>query len=212
MAVGTTAAIIGGAALGAGASALSKGKKDTTTQQAQALPEERQLNALDLALREEVQPQLIDVNKAGLSLSEQLLSGGALPGFLSGLPQGISPEVTQDIVDRSLRDVASSAQLGGFLDSGVAQQLGARTAADVRTQSEQFNIQNLMQLLNVGVGGQAQAQAGASGFGSELGGRLSGLRRIEQQAPASGGSGAFGSFLQGAGSGAGAAAGKFLFT
>jgi hypothetical protein len=161
---------------------FNKDREETTaTSKAEATSQEEELNALDLALRQAAQPGLIKSTTAGLDLSQQLLTGGELPGSLAGLSGGISPEVTQDIVDRSLQDVASSAQLGGFLDSGVAQELGTRAAADVRTQSEQFNIQNLLQLLNLAVGGQAQAQSGALGTGATLGSRLAGLRPLTQQ-------------------------------
>jgi hypothetical protein len=151
----------------------SKQQQQTTPE---ATPQERELNVLDLELRKALQPQLIDVNKLALGLSGELLSGGQLPGFLGDLPGGISPEVTQNIVDESLEDVATSAQLGGILDSGVTQELGARTAADIRTQAEQFNIQNLLQLLNLAVGGTAQVQQPALGFGQQLSARLAGLR------------------------------------
>jgi len=154
----------------------------TQQQSAQYTPtaEETELNKLDLANRRELNPQLLDVQKQGLEVSSQLLRGQALPGYLQGLPGGISPQVTQSLVDRSIRDIQPNMQLSGLLDSGVNASISARSSADIRNQSEQFNLQNLMQLLNVGVGGQAQVQAPIEGFGAQLSNRLSGLRNISQ--------------------------------
>jgi len=103
-----------------------------------------------------------------------------LPGYLNTLPGGISPEVTQSLVDQSLRDIKPSFQQGGILDSGVAASIGARTAADIRNQSAQFNLQNLQQLLNLALGGQAQVQQPVIGQASALGQRLAGLTSVSQ--------------------------------
>lgn len=160
--------------IGGGASGSKTNQSSNTT--VQATPEETELNKLDLALRQETQPQLIDVNKLALGLSGNLLSGQDLPGYLQKLPGGISPEVTQDIVNQSLKDVANQAQYSGILDSGTAGALATRTSADVRTQAEQFNLQNLLQLLNLAVGSSAQVQSPIQGFGNQLSQRLQGLR------------------------------------
>ena len=155
----------------------------TTNQQTTVQPtaEETQLNKLRLARETALDPSILQTQQQGLDLISQLLSGGTgaggqLPGFLKGLPGGISPEVTQDIVNRSLGDVRAGLQGGGLLDSGVRSALEARTSADIRTQSEQFNLQNLQQLLNLAVGGQSQVQAPIMGFGGQLAQSLAGLR------------------------------------
>lgn len=160
-------------------SASRESTKSVSNVQPTPTPEEQRLNELDLQLREKLQPGLENTNQLGLALSGKLLSGGELPGSLSELPGGISPEVTQDIVNQSLLDVRTNFQGQGILDSGVAQEIGARTAADIRTQSEQFNLQNLLQLLNLAVGSTAQVQAPSIGFGQQLSSRLAGLRSIE---------------------------------
>jgi len=157
----------------------------TSQQTIQPTAEETELNKLRLARERQLDPSILRTQQQGLDLISQLLAGGTgpggqLPGFLSGLPGGISPEVTQDIVNRSLGDVRAGLQGGGLLDSGVRSELEARTSADIRTQSEQFNLQNLQQLLNIAIGGQAQVQQPILGFGQQLSSALAGLRRINQ--------------------------------
>ena len=164
---------------------MGKEKTTTTTdsnqtQKATATAEETRMNQLDLQLREKAQPGLEQVQGSGLELSNLLLRGLNLPGNLEGLPGGISEGVTQDLVNQSLRDIKPGFQQGGILDSGVAASVSARTAGDIRRGSAEFNINNLMQLLNLAVGGQAQVQSPILGQSQALGGRLSGLRSVNQ--------------------------------
>src|SRR3990167_10722705 len=158
--------------------------KSTTTVNQSTTPtptaEETRLNQLDLQLREQNQGALGQVQGNSLNLANLLLQGQQLPGYLQGLPGGISPDVTQSIVDQSLRDIKPSFQQGGILDSGVAASISARTAADIRNQSSQFNVQNLLQLLNLATGNAAQVQQPIIGQASDLGGRLAGLRNMNQ--------------------------------
>lgn len=151
---------------------------DRTTQKTstEATPEERQLNQLQLEQAKAFDPQQRKMNQNAGNLVNQLLTGQALPGYLNTLPGGISPEVTQHIVDQSLRDLYPQFQSSGILDSGVAASIAGRTAGDIRASAEQFNIQNLQQLLNLAVGGQAQVQQPMLNTTSQLGSRLSGLR------------------------------------
>lgn len=153
-------------------------------------------NKLDLELRKQNQQGLGDIQSSGLNLGNLLLRGLQLPGYLQGLPGGISPEVTQSIVDKSLRDIKPSFQQGGILDSGVAASIGARTAADIRNQSEQFNIQNLSQLLNLALGGQAQVQQPIIGQAGMLGQRLAGLTSTNTQGTTMGTSKGMNPFLR----------------
>jgi len=115
-------------------------------------------------------------NANGGNLVNQLLLGQSLPGYLNTLPGGISPDVTQHIVDQSLKDLYPQFQSSGILDSGVAASIAGRTSGDIRASAEQFNIQNLQQLLNLAVGGQAQVQQPMLNTTGQLGQRLSGLR------------------------------------
>lgn len=160
----------------------SRESTQTTQQQTvQATPEETELNRLRLEREKSLDPFIRQAGESGLTLSNLLLTGQGLPGFLSGLPGGISEDVTQDIVNRSLGDVRAGLQGGGLLDSGVRSELEARTSADIRTQSEQFNLGNLQQLINLAVGGQSQPLAGPLGFGSQLSQSLAGLRGFTSQ-------------------------------
>ncbi len=160
----------------------SSGQSSGSSQQTTTVTptaEETELNRLRLEREKKLDPSILKAQQQGLDLSSILLTGGrnaSLPGFLADLPGGISSDVTQDIVNRSLGDVRAGLQTGGLLDSGVRKELEARTAADIRTQSAQFNLQNLQQLLNLAVGGQAAPLQSPLGFGSVLSQSLAGLR------------------------------------
>lgn len=147
-----------------------------TTQQATATPEETELNKLLLERTRAGQTGAIQTQESGFNLINQLLTGGDLPGNLQGLPGGISEDVTSGIVQKSLEDVRGGLQAQGLLDSGVRSELETGTAADIRLQSEQFNLQNLMQLLNLAAGGQATNQAQIGQGTGQLASNLQGLR------------------------------------
>ena len=156
----------------------------TTVQNTTSTPtptaEETRLNQLDLQLRERNQGALGDVQGNSLNLANLLLKGQGLPGYLGGLPGGVDEGVTQSIVDKSLRDIKPSFQQGGILDSGVAASISARTAGDIRRNSAEFNLNNLLQLLNLATGNAAQVQQPVLAQSADLGGRLAGLRSVNQ--------------------------------
>lgn len=163
---------------------MGKEKTTTTTDTSQsqrvtATPEETAYNQMQLKNAQELNPQSQALQGAGINLGTLLLQGMQLPGYLKNLPGGISPEVTQGLVDQSMRDVKSFANQGGILDSGVSASIAGRTAGDIRMNSEQFNLQNLQQLLNLAVGGQAQPLQISSTAGGQLGQRLAGLRQTD---------------------------------
>lgn len=167
----------------------SSQQQQTATTTYQPTPEERELNQLALEREKYLDPQIRQTQSQGLDLVSKLLAGQSLPGYLSTLPGGISPDVTQSIVNQSLNDLnvqLAASGAGTFADSGAAQSAGVRAAADVRNQSEQFNLQNLMQLLNLGVGGQAQVQQPIIGYSSLLSNRLAGLRGVTSTGTMSG--------------------------
>lgn len=135
-------------------------QQSTTTTERAPTAEETELNKLQLEMQKATAPYQQQTQITGLQLANQLLSGQEpLPGYLNQLSQGISPEVTQSIVDQSLRDIKPSFQSGGILDSGVAAEISARTAADIRRASEEYNIGNRLNLLNLALSGQAQVQS-----------------------------------------------------
>lgn len=164
------------------------GKSQTNTQgdsqqqvTPQRTPEQQELDRITLAQIKEFDPMQRQLNQNAGSLVNSLLRGEALPGYLGKLPGGISPEVTQDITNKSLNDVnyqLAKSGGGSFLESGASQSIGARTASDIRTQAEQFNLQNLLQLLNLGVGGQAQVQQPIIGSTGQLGQRLAAVTPV----------------------------------
>lgn len=156
--------------------------KDTSTtvvnQQTERQPsaEERRLNQLDINLREATQPGLIRTQTAGLELAEQLLRGSEpLPGFFQELSGGISPQIQSEIAQEAVKDILPSFQAGGLLESGVAADIAARTAGDIRRASQEFNIGNRLNLLNLALSGQAQIQSPVLAQAANLGQRLTTL-------------------------------------
>lgn len=148
------------------------------TQTATPTAEQTALNQIQLGQAQAADPQQRQINQSGMSAINNLLTGQPLPGYLGQLPGGIDENATNTIVNQSLKDV--NAQLaksgaGTMMESGASQAIGARSAADTRSQAAQFNLQNLLQLLNIGVGGQASVQQPISASNSQLGTRLAGL-------------------------------------
>lgn len=200
-----------------GSTRQSTESQSTQTTTPQPTAEERELNQLQLGREKFLDPQIRQVQSQGLDLINQLLQGrNDLPGFLGGLPGGISPDVTNQIVQDSLRDIQPQFQSMGLLNSGVNAAISARVAADVRRASEEFNIGNKLNLLNLGIGGQAQVQQPILGFSSMLSQRLQGLRPVTQTGQQSGSQTTRYSFFtspftQAIGQGLGQSAGTRLF-
>jgi len=172
--------------------------------------EETALNKLQLEQAQQAQPGVLQANQSSLNLINQLLTGQALPGYLNTLPGGISPDVTQGIVNQSLRDVGSNMNFQGILDSGTAASIGARTAGDIRLSAEEFNLQNLMQLMNLASGQAAQNQQIQGGTVNALGQRLAGLRPINQMGSVSNTQTSMNPFLKSFQQGMGAVPGNIL--
>ena len=155
-----------------GADVTNSTKEEKVT----ATPEETELNKLLLERTRATQGGMLDVQNKALNLSNLLLTGQGLPGYLDKLPGGMSEESVKNLVNKSLKDVGEYSNYLGISDSGEAKELGVKTAADIRSQSEQFNLQNLLQLLNLAVGGQAQVQSPILSQTSQLSQNLAGLR------------------------------------
>jgi hypothetical protein len=151
---------------------------EVTTQetQATATPEETELNKLMLERTRASQGNLLDLQENASNLMNQLLLGQELPGYLSGLPGGLDEEAISNLVGRGIEDVNSFSNQQGLIDSGTRQELGVKTASNIRADSARFNIQNLSQLLNLGVGGQAGIQQPQLQQEQFLGSQLAGLR------------------------------------
>lgn len=147
-----------------------------TTSTPIASAEEKRLRDLQMGQLEEYDPYQRRATTNGLDLIGRILSGQALPGNLGNLAGGISPEMTGEIAQQSVQDILPQFQQSGILDSGVAAEIAGRTAGDVRRQSAQFNVQNLMNLLGLGVQGATSLQQPALQTAGQLGQTLGGLR------------------------------------
>lgn len=147
-----------------------------SSQTVQATPEERELNKLLLERTRALDKQQTALQSQALDVGYNLLAGQDLPGYLSGLPYGISEDVTQGIVDKSIESLRPSFQKSGIYDSGMRAELETGTAADIRLASEEYNQNLLLNLLNLAVGGQAQIQSPIQSQTSQLAQSLAGLR------------------------------------
>ncbi len=158
--------------------------KNKTSQQTQtqytASPEERQLINFQLQQAQAFDPMQRQLNQNAGDLVNNLLQGRSLPGYLNNLPGGIDENTISGISKQAIADITPQFQKSGILDSGVAAQIAGRTSADIRNQAAQFNLQNLQQLLNLAVGGQAQVQQPILNTTAQLGGSLAGLRTMSQ--------------------------------
>ena len=156
-------------------------KKETTTSVTQPTPtpEETELNRLALERTRAAQPGLLEVQRSGLDITNRLLSGQPLPSAYGDVYGGISPQLVDEIVAQSLRDITPGFQQSGLLDSGVRASISSRTAGDIRRQAAQFNVGSRYNLLSLALGGQGQVQQPVLGSEATVGGRLAGLRRTE---------------------------------
>jgi len=162
------------------------GERTTTEQSSQkqvtATAEETELNKLALERQRAIQDQQIGIQQQGFDLFSQLLAGDQdLPGILGQLSTGISADaVGGQAAELAKRNFANFNALG-LADSGVAFR---ETAEDIASQIllpvEASNRADFFNLLNIGVGGQAQAQSGALASSQGLGSRLAGLRTVNQ--------------------------------
>lgn len=144
--------------------------------------EEVEMNKLALERERANQQGMIDVQGSGLSLVNNLLQGNAnLPGFFNTLAGGINESQTQNISQQALRDLYPQFQGQGILDSGTAASVAGRTAGDIRTNVAEYNQQNLLNLLNLALSGQAQIQQPILNQSSILSSRLQGLRSVNTQ-------------------------------
>lgn len=196
---------------------MGKGEKTAVTnvnsnqQQYTPTAEETQLNRDYADIFSAGKPGMIRNQQAGMDASYNLLTGQDLPGYLKDLPYGISKDVQDSIVQESLRQIMPSFQSGGILNSGAAASISARTAGDIYRNSAQFNLQNLQQLLNLGVGGQAQPLQMGMSAGSQLSSNLAGLRSYSGSSNGSSTTMGMNPFLKSFQQSAGSSLGKGLF-
>jgi len=162
-----------------GGEKTTQAQETTQTTTPQPTAQETELSQLELERQRAVQQPLIETQQQGLGLINALLTGSTeLPGFFGEIGRGISPEVTGDIVQESLRDITPSFQSQGILDSGTRASISARTAGDIRRGSAEFNLGNKLNLLNLALSGQAQVQQPLMAQSQLLSSRLAGLRPV----------------------------------
>jgi hypothetical protein len=197
------------------------GEKTTTTQstQVEATPEEQELNRLALENARAINPQLQEVQQGSLGLATDFLgglqTGTAQSPILNQLLAGFDPNVIDDLVQKSIADVRPGLQASGLLDSGVRAELETQTAADIRSSAEQFNLNNLFNLLNISQGQAAQVQQPILAGSGQLSQSLAGLRSTTGTGTSVGMNPFLRSFQQGAGQslgqGIGQGVGNFFF-
>jgi hypothetical protein len=152
----------------------TSGQTSSTYQQS---PYEQGLSKVAMENAQAAQAGQQKVNNAGLSAVNQLLTGEALPGYLSSLPGGITQDTFNKSMDwsmKSMNNQLAASGAGSFLESGQSRDTGLRFGAEQALGAQQFNLQNLMQLLNLGVGGTAQVQQPINASNSMLGGLVKG--------------------------------------
>jgi hypothetical protein len=162
--------------MGSGSGQNQSGGTSSQTTQYTPTAEETEMNKIYLGQMREADPLQKTLNTSALTQANQLLRGQPLEGYLNKLPGGIDEATTSDIANRSIKDIQPFFASTGLLDSGTNAAVSGRVAGDVRRQSAEFNINNLMQLLNIGTGSSAQAQAPVQQTGGTLSSALAGLR------------------------------------
>lgn len=144
-------------------------------------PEEKEMQKLQLEqYKQTVGPQT-EVQKQYLNLASALGTGGALPGYLNQLTTGISSEAIGNQAAKLASQYGAGFQNLGIGDSGVAFRETARGIGnELLYPTEQFNIGNLQNLLNLALSGQAQVQQPVQAGANTLSQSLAGLRSVNQ--------------------------------
>lgn len=152
----------------------------TTTQTPTPTAEETALNKLMLERQQAAQPYMLEADRAGLTLINQLLTGTTpLPGFFGEMAQGISPSTIGETASRYGRRALPQMQSLGLTDSGpAARSIAQGIASDLLYPVEQFNIGVKQNLLNQALTGTSQVQAPVMAGANTLAGSLAGLRSI----------------------------------
>ncbi len=115
-------------------------------------------------------------NYAALSDNINAILTGGTPGA-KGIG-GIGDDQINEIVKNSLRDIPTSLQASGVLDSGAGQEYYGRQAANVRSGLAQFNTSAAQNLFNLAAGGQSNLQGQYQNQTNTMTNQLAGLRSI----------------------------------
>jgi hypothetical protein len=181
--------------------------------------EETALNQQYLKEYQASAPGRMQAQQSGYGLINQLLMGGGLPGYLSSLSGGISPQTIAEQSTNYAMKAMPGMQSLGILDSGEAlRSISKGIATDINLPSQQFNQNQLLQMLNLASGQAAQTQQLNYGQGNTLSQALAGLRSTSTQGTTTGttsqttGKSFFDSqFMGGIGQGIGAGASAAFF-
>jgi hypothetical protein len=141
-----------------------------------ATPEETALNQLNLQRAQASQAGTLANDQSALTLQGNLMRGESLPGYLNTLTGGIDTNAQNSMANSAVKTVNPYMNQGGIMDSGTAASIGAKAAQQSYQNSQEFNIQNLMQLMNLATGNAAQNQSGMQSTSSQLSNSLAGLR------------------------------------
>lgn len=153
-----------------------RGTTNTTTQQsttAQPTATESALMNNELQVSNAALPGQIANTQSAQGLQGLLMTGQALPGYLSSLPGGISQNQSMNESALGNQSVATQYQAMGGLDSGSAAQAMAGNTANTLNSNAQFNVENLANLLNL-ASGQAYQNAGLTSSNNQMLGTQSG--------------------------------------
>lgn len=159
-------------------------------QTSQATPSawEQQFDPTLLSLWNNAQPMISGVTGAGGNLAQSILGGQALPGAYSGAGMGlgggtgssiygVGGDAQQNIINQSMRNVPTSLQATGALDSGASQALYQRGAQNVGAQLAQSNVSSLQNAATLGSNLGTAAMQPAFQSASMLTSLLPGLRQ-----------------------------------
>ena len=152
-------------------------EKTTTTVDQRAIPtaEETELNKLLLNRQRELDPLTTALQRSqlesGITLLEgkplggnlKRLTGQTTVGTLAELPTidaskyQVGEDITSQIIQNSLKDIAPQYQASGILDSGVAARLSGELAKDIRLQTAQNNLDTALAIEQQNIMNQTQA-------------------------------------------------------
>jgi len=153
-----------------------------TTTTPKPTAEETEMNKMALAQQKEIQPQQTDYYKSAYNLSNLLLGGQQLPGYLSSVTQGIDPNAIGQQAANYAKQNMPGMQSLGVLDSGESMRSIAKGISnDVLFPAQQFNSNLLMSLLGIASGQGSNATSQFQSGTNTLAQSLAGLRSINQQ-------------------------------
>jgi hypothetical protein len=130
-------------------------------------PQEQEMWDIQLGQARELAPGQTDTAKQMNEVVQNLLAGGggSLAGVFNKLFTGIDEDMTQQLTQEALGDIAPQFQKSGILDSGVAASIAGRTAGDIRRNVAENNLTRVFNLLQTGLGyGGQQQQLGNQGL------------------------------------------------